>query len=85
MEVAFDGTREHAHEHYAVLLDGHDLSDCWIRFLVPDNEVGTWFQEDAGRGVTPVGVREALLVGAVIVDPQIPSHEFNVTHVPDSE
>jgi hypothetical protein len=75
MQMPLNRTGEHTDKNRSVGVNGDDLSHGCVRFLVPYDEMGAGCWSDSRLGVTDMGVRETLFIGALVVDPQIPPHE----------
>lgn len=67
-------TGKDPHEHNSIRLDRYDLRHCRVGFLVPDNDMFPWAQEQISNDVLHAGVGVAVTVSVVVVDPKVPLH-----------
>lgn len=79
VEMILGRSRQDADEDDAVRLDGNNLSDRQVGFLIAHHDVLPFFQLDSRGGIAHVGMGQAVAVGALVVHPQIPRHSCHST------
>lgn len=67
-------TRENGHKHHTVVTNGCRPGDGQVRILVADDHMLVDSEDHTGAGVAYRRMREAVSVGAEVVNPQIPRH-----------
>lgn len=73
--MGVDRTRKNGHEHHTVVTNGRHPGDGQVRILVADDHMLVDSEDHTGAGVAYRRMSQALLVGAEVVNPEIPRHD----------